>query len=254
MNDKGLTSKADLQEKLTEDVAAVVIQSPNYYGILENVEELVELTHQNKSRFILSANPTAFGLLKSAGEMGVDICVGEGQPLGMPLSFGGPYLGYMACTKEMMRKLPGRIVGQTVDHDGRTCYVLTLQAREQHIRREKASSNICSNEALCAMTASVYLAAVGPDGLKQVAENSTAHAHYLQKQLADLGYRLVYDQPFFDEFMTYCPTDAHKLEKQLADKGILSGLPMGDKMLWCTTELNSKRQIDELIAALKEVC
>ena len=253
-NDKGLTSKADLQEKLTEDVAAVVIQSPNYYGILENVEELVELTHQNKSRFILSANPTAFGLLKSAGEMGVDICVGEGQPLGMPLSFGGPYLGYMACTKEMMRKLPGRIVGQTVDHDGRTCYVLTLQAREQHIRREKASSNICSNEALCAMTASVYLAAVGPDGLKQVAENSTAHAHYLQKQLADLGYRLVYDQPFFHEFMTYCPTAAHKLEKQLADKGILSGLPMGDKMLWCTTELNSKRQIDELIAALKEVC
>ncbi|MBQ6653989.1 MAG: aminomethyl-transferring glycine dehydrogenase subunit GcvPA [Erysipelotrichaceae bacterium] len=252
-NENGRTSLEDLSQQISEETAAVVVQSPNYYGIIEDVEQLAQKAHEFKARLILSVNPIALGLLKSAGEMDVDICVGEGQPLGMPLSFGGPYLGFMACKKELMRKLPGRIVGQTVDHDGRRCYVLTLQAREQHIRREKASSNICSNEALCAMTASVYLAAVGPDGLRQVAENSASHAHYLQKKLAEAGYGLVYDQPFFHEFLTECPK-AHEVEEKLAEKGILSGLPIGeDRMLWCATELNSKSDIDELVELVKEV-
>ncbi len=252
-NENGRTSYADLCEQINEETAAVVIQSPNYYGILEDVEQLAEKTHELKARLILSANPIALGLLKSAGELGADICVGEGQPLGLPLSFGGPYLGFMACKKELMRKLPGRIVGQTVDHDGRRCYVLTLQAREQHIRREKASSNICSNEALCAMTASVYLAAVGPEGLRQVAVNSSSHAHYLQKKLAEAGFDLVYDQPFFHEFLVRCP-HAREAEKQLAARGILGGLVIDeDKMLWCATELNSKADIDEVVAVMKEV-
>ena len=252
-NENGKTSLKDLEEQIDEETAAVVIQSPNYYGIIEDVELLAEKAHQFKARLILSANPIALGLLKSAGELGADICVGEGQPLGMPLSFGGPYLGFMACKKELMRKLPGRIVGQTVDHDGRRCYVLTLQAREQHIRREKASSNICSNEALCAMTASVYLAALGPDGLKQVALNSASHAHYLQKKLAEAGFDLVYDQPFFHEFLVRVP-NARKAEERLAAKGILSGLVIGeDEMLWCATELNSKADIEEAVAAMKEV-
>ena len=252
-NENGKTSLKDLEEQIDEETAAVVIQSPNYYGIIEDVELLAEKAHQFKARLILSANPIALGLLKSAGELGADICVGEGQPLGMPLSFGGPYLGFMACKKELMRKLPGRIVGQTVDHDGRRCYVLTLQAREQHIRREKASSNICSNEALCAMTASVYLAALGPDGLKQVALNSASHAHYLQKKLAEAGFDLVYDQPFFHEFLVRVP-NARKAEERLAAKGILSGLVIGeDEMLWCATELNSKADIEEAVAVMKEV-
>ncbi len=252
-NENGKTSLKDLEEQIDEETAAVVIQSPNYYGIIEDVELLAEKAHQFKARLILSANPIALGLLKSAGELGADICVGEGQPLGMPLSFGGPYLGFMACKKELMRKLPGRIVGQTVDHDGRRCYVLTLQAREQHIRREKASSNICSNEALCAMTASVYLATLGPDGLKQVALNSASHAHYLQKKLAEAGFDLVYDQPFFHEFLVRVP-NARKAEERLAAKGILSGLVIGeDEMLWCATELNSKADIEEAVAVMKEV-
>ncbi len=252
-NENGKTSLKDLEEQIDEETAAVVIQSPNYYGIIEDVELLAEKAHQFKARLILSANPIAMGLLKSAGELGADICVGEGQPLGMPLSFGGPYLGFMACKKELMRKLPGRIVGQTVDHDGRRCYVLTLQAREQHIRREKASSNICSNEALCAMTASVYLATLGPDGLKQVALNSASHAHYLQKKLAEAGFDLVYDQPFFHEFLVRVP-NARKAEERLAAKGILSGLVIGeDEMLWCATELNSKADIEEAVAVMKEV-
>ena len=180
--------------------------------------------------------------------------MGEGQPLGMPIGFGGPYLGFMTCKQAMMRKLPGRIVGQTTDHDGNRCYVLTLQAREQHIRREKASSNICSNEALCAMTASVFLAAMGPKGLKQAAESSAAHAHYMAEQIAPLGFGLKSDKPFFHEFLTDCPVDPDELCKKLEAKGILGGLPVDGGILWCCTECNSKAEIDGLVAALKEVC
>ena len=190
-----------LKAAIADDTAAVYVQSPNYYGVIEDMDAVVEAAHAKKAKVIMGCNPIALGLLKTPGEYGADIAVGEGQPLGMPLAFGGPYLGFMTCKQAMMRKLPGRIVGETADHDGNRAYVLTLQAREQHIRREKASSNICSNQALCAMTASVYLAAMGPKGLRQAAESSAAHAHYLADQIAPLGFgRKDPDQPFFHEF------------------------------------------------------
>ncbi len=251
---EGKTDLDAVRDSINEQTACVLIQSPNYFGIIEDVEKGVEIAHDAKARFILSSNPIAMGLLKNAGEYGCDICVAEGQPLGMPVAFGGPYLGIMTCREDMMRKLPGRIVGETVDHAGRRAYVLTLQAREQHIRREKASSNICSNEALCAMTASVYLASVGHRGLRQVAMNSASHAHYMKDKLCEIpGFRLRYDQEFFHEFLVDTPVDPKIIEKHLAENGILSGLEVDGGILFCTTELNSKKDIDEVIELIREV-
>lgn len=250
---KALTIEA-LKAAIKADTACVYVQSPDYYGIIEDAEALCQAAHEAGAKFIMAANPISLGLLKSPGECGADIAVGEGQPLGMPLGFGGPYLGFMACKKDMMRKLPGRIVGQTADDQGRRCFVLTLQAREQHIRREKASSNICSNEALCAMTASVYLAAMGPDGLRQVAELSASHAHYLAGELGKLkGFELKTDGQFFNEFVTACPVDSAALMKKLGDAGILGGLPVDGGILWCCTEKNSKEQIYRLVKICAEV-
>ena len=244
-----------LKAALSADTAAVYVQSPNYFGVIEDMDAVVAAAHEAGAKVIMGTNPIALGMLKTPGEYGVDIAVGEGQPLGMPLSFGGPYLGFMTCKKAMMRKLPGRIVGQTTDAEGRRCFVLTLQAREQHIRREKASSNICSNEALCAMTASVYLAAMGPGGLKQVAQACAAHAHYLAGELAKLGFALRSgDKPFFHEFLTDCPVDPAKLCQALEDQGILGGLPVDGGILWCCTELNRKEEIDRLVSVIGEVC
>ena len=175
----------DLKAKLNERSAGLYVESPNYYGLIEEIEECTKIVHENKTKMIMGCDPIALAIYKSPGEMDVDIAVGEGQQLGMPMGFGGPYLGFMTCKKELMRKLPGRIVGETTDHDGRRAYVLTLQAREQHIRREKASSNICSNEALCAMTASVYLAAMGPGGMEKVALSCYNNARYLEERLKE---------------------------------------------------------------------
>ena len=248
------TDPAALKAALTGETAAVYVQSPNYYGVLEDMDAIVAAAHEAGAKVIMGVNPISLGLLKTPGEYGVDIAVGEGQPLGMPLSFGGPYLGFMTCKKAMMRKLPGRIVGQTTDAQGRRCFVLTLQAREQHIRREKASSNICSNEALCAMTTSVYLAAMGPQGIKQVAELCASHAHYLAGELGKLGFALrTGDKSFFHEFLTDCPTDPAVLCAKLEEKGILGGLPVDGGILWCCTECNSKADIDRLLAAIGEV-
>lgn len=249
-----LTDNESLAKALNERSACLYVQSPNYYGYLEDVEELTKLVHDNCARMIEGVNPISLAIMKTPGEMGVDIAVGEGQPLGLPIAFGGPYLGFMTCKKELMRKLPGRIVGQTTDHDGNRAFVLTLQAREQHIRREKASSNICSNEALCAMTASVYLASMGPDGLRKVATSSMSHAHYLCEELNKIGFEKVSDNEFFNEFLSTSKVDPKVLEEHLSKKGILMGLPVDDKILWATTELNSKEKIDELIKAIKEVC
>ncbi len=252
----GATDPADLAAALASDAACLYVQSPNYYGVLEDVDALVSAVHDAGARVVMGANPIALGILKTPGEYGADIAVGEGQPLGLPLGFGGPYLGFMACRKDLMRRLPGRIVGETVDHDGRRCFVLTLQAREQHIRREKASSNICSNEALCAMTASVYLAANGPQGLARVAENCAANAHYLAAELARIpGFALRHEgREFFHEFLTDCPVDPETLCARLAEKGILGGLPVEGGLLWCCTELCGKRDMDELLTAIREVC
>ncbi len=243
-----------LNAALKDDTACVYVQSPNFYGVIEDTQALCRAAHAAGARFIMAANPISLGLLKTPGECGADIAVGEGQPLGMPLSFGGPYLGYMACRKELMRKLPGRIVGETSDKNGSRCYVLTLQAREQHIRREKASSNICSNEALCAMTASVYLAAMGPEGLKRAARSSADHAHYLAGKLGGLkGFELKSDRPFFNEFLTACPVEPALLQARLDKEGILGPLPTDGGLLWCCTEKNTKAQIDRLVNIVGEV-
>ncbi len=249
------TDPEAVRAALTDTTACVFLQSPNYYGVIENAEAIVSAAHERGAKAVLSVNPISLGLLKTPGECGADIAVGEGQPLGMPVAFGGPYLGFMACTQAMVRRLPGRIVGETKDAQGRRCFVLTLQAREQHIRREKASSNICSNEALCAMTASVYMAAMGPEGIRRAAVNSAAHAHYLAERLTSLpGFALRTDRPFFHEFLASCPIDPEALCEGLAKKGILGGLPVGKDILWCCTELNTRAEIDRLIDAVKEVC
>ncbi len=251
----GFTDGEALAALLDETVACFYLQQPNYFGRIESAPELGEAAHAAGAKFIMGVNPIAMAVLKSPGECGADIAVGEGQPLGLPLSFGGPYLGFMAATKALTRKLPGRIVGQTVDHDGKRAYVLTLQAREQHIRREKASSNVCSNQALCAMTASVYMAAMGADGLRQVAEQCMAKARYAAERICSVpGFDMVYPGPYFHEFVTTCPVRPEKLTKGLELRGILGGLPVENGILWCATEMNTRGEIDALEAAIREVC
>ena len=232
--------------------ACLYLQSPNFFGQLEEMEKAAEMIHSVGAKLIAGCNPIALGLLKTPAEQGADIAVGEGQPLGMPLSFGGPYLGFMAATQAMMRKLPGRIVGETVDVDGKRAFVLTLQAREQH-RREKASSNICSNQALCALTASVYLATVGPDGLKQAASLCYQKAHYLAQQLCSIpGVSLRYSGTFFHEFVTD-QKDSDKLLSALEQQGILGGYPLADGgILWCATEKNTKEEMDRVVEIIRK--
>ena len=251
----GFTDAQALSEMLDDTVACFYLQQPNYFGRIESAKELGEAVHAAGAKFIMGVNPIAMAVLKTPGECGADIAVGEGQPLGMPLSFGGPYLGFMAATSALTRKLPGRIVGETTDHDGRRAFVLTLQAREQHIRREKASSNVCSNQALCAMTAAVYLAAMGPDGLRQVAESCMAHARYAAQKVCDVpGFDMVYPGPYFHEFVTTCPCKPEKLLSGLAKRGILGPLPLEDgNLLWCATEMNTRDEIDALEQAIREV-
>ena len=232
------TDPAALQAVLAGDTAAVYVQSPNYFGVLEDMDAIVSAAHGAGAKVIMGVNPISLGLLKTPGEYGVDIAVGEGQPLGMPLSFGGPYLGFMTCKKAMMRKLPGRIVGQTTDAQGNRCFVLTLQAREQHIRREKASSNICSNEALCAMTASVYLAAMGPPGPAAGGGDLCRPRPLSGGGTGQAGLSLRSgEKPFFHEFCTDCPMDPALLCAKLEERGILGGLPVDGGILWCCTEL-----------------
>ncbi|SFQ16065.1 glycine dehydrogenase subunit 1 [Lachnospiraceae bacterium XBB1006] len=234
--------------------ASLLVQQPNYYGQIEDVRGAVAVAHEAGAKAIVSCNPFSLAVLETPAEAGADVAVGEAQPLGLPLAFGGPYIGFMACTQDMMRKLPGRIVGQTNDEEGNRAYVLTLQAREQHIRREKASSNICSNEALCAMTVAVYLGAMGEKGVTEVANQCVSKAHYLQKGLAEAGLTKKYDGEFFHEFVTCCKESAYELCDRLEEKGYLAGLPISEhELLWCATEMNTKEQMDDLIALVKEV-
>jgi len=244
-----------LKLSLNANVASLILQSPNYFGAIEDVSAIAQLVHAAGAKLVLSMNPTAMALLSSPGELGADVAIGDGQPLGIPLSFGGPYLGFMACKKDMVRKLPGRIVGQTTDAAGRRCFVLTLQAREQHIRREKASSNICSNQALCALTAAAYCAAMGPTGMTEVARACYDNAHYLADELGKIkGFALVHPEaPFFHEFLTKAPANTDQVLKALEDAGILGGLPVAGGILWCATERNTKAQMDKLIETVKAV-
>ena len=249
----GKTDPDALREMLTEDVASFYMQQPNFYGQLEDAEALGQIAHDAGAMFVMGVNPITLGIMKTPREYGADVAVGEGQPLGMPLGFGGPYLGFMATTAKNMRQLPGRIVGETTDDKGNRAYVLSLQAREQHIRREKASSNICSNQALCALTAGVYLAVMGPDGLAEVASQSMAKAHYLCKQLTALdGVDLVYTGDFFHEFVTTLPKREEVLEA-LEKAGILGGLPVEEGVLWCATEKVSREELDKAVSIVKEV-
>lgn len=252
---EGLTDKEALKDMLDDSVASVYLAQPNYYGLIEDATAIGQITHDAGAKFIMGVNPIAAALLKTPAECGADIAVGEGQPLGIPLSFGGPYLGFMASTTAMVRKLPGRIVGETTDSNGKRAFVLTLQAREQHIRREKASSNICSNQALCATTAAVYLSAMGPSGMKNVAIQCMSKAHYMATAISTVpGFSLRYHGDFFHEFVTECPVATDVLMSTLEEKDILGGLPLPEGgILWCATEMNTKREIDLLVNVLREV-
>lgn len=250
----GKTDIEALKSMLDENVASVYIQQPNFYGQLEDATTIGNIVHESGSMYVIGANPIFLAIGKSPRQCGADIAVGEGQPLGLPLGYGGPYLGYMATTSKHIRKLPGRIVGQTSDDNGNRAFVLSLQAREQHIRREKSSSNICSNEALCALTAAVYMSAMGPDGMAEAANQSMSKAHYLAEGLKSIdGVRLRFSGPFFHEFVTDMPKEKEIL-KALEEADILGGLPLSEGgILWCATEKVSKEELDKAIAICKEV-
>lgn len=250
----GKTDWEELKARLDSGTACVYIQHPNFYGNLEDAKEIGELTHEAGAKFVMGVNPISLGMLKTPAEYGADVAVGEGQPLGLPLAFGGPYIGFMACTDKMMRKLPGRIVGHTKDRNGKTGYVLTLQAREQHIRREKASSNICSNQALCALAVTVYLSSMGNEGLREAALQSASKAHYLSKELETIGYHTENQGTFFHEFVTTSKVSAKETLDALEAQGILGGYPLDEhRILWCCTEVNTKEEMDDVIRILKEV-
>ncbi len=259
----GVTDKDALKAALADDPAAscFLMQYPNFFGVIEDADELCKITQDAGAKFIMYVNPLSLGVLKNPGEIGADIAVGEGQPLGLGLEFGGPYLGFLATKQENMRQIPGRLIGETVDTRGDRGFVLTIQAREQHIRREKASSNVCSNEAWCALRAGIYLSTIGPKGFEQVGTLCSSKAHYMAAELDKIGMKLCFEGEFWNEFATTCP-DADKLLAALEEKGILGGLPFKccgcddsgcDCILWCCTELNTKEDIDEVIAIAKEV-
>ena len=249
----GKTDPNALREMLTADTASFYVQQPNFHGLFEDAEALGAAVHEAGAMYIMGCNPIALAIMKTPRDCGADIAVGEGQPLGLPLAAGGPYLGYMATTEKHMRKLPGRIVGETTDDEGRRAYVLSLQAREQHIRREKAGSNICSNEALCALTAGLYMAAMGPDGMAQAAKQSMAKAHYLADALCAIdGVKLRYTGAFFHEFVTDMPR-VEEVQSALSRAGILGGLSVEGGILWCTTEKVTKDAMDKTAAIVKEV-
>ncbi len=248
------TDISKIKGMLDESVAAVIMQQPNRYGTIEDCEAVGKLVEGTKTQFVMSCNPTALGILKTPRECGATIALGEGQALGLPLGAGGPYLGFIGTVQANMRKIPGRIIGQSVDHDGRRSFVLTLQAREQHIRREKASSSICSNQALCALRASMYMAAYGKEGFKTVAKASLSNAHYFAEELKKIGLTVKNNGEFFHEFVTDTKDKADAILSALEKNNILGGLKIcKDAILWCTTETVSKSDLDKAVKIIKEV-
>ena len=250
----GTADLEDLEKKLNENTAAVMIQNPNFFGSIEDLSGLEKLTHQNKSLFIVSCDPISLGLLKPPGEAGADIAVGEGQSMGSPLSFGGPYLGFIAAKEKLLRKMPGRIVGQTVDGRGRRGFVLTVQTREQHIRREKATSNICSNQALNALAATIYLTAMGQSGLRKAAELCLQKSRYAYETLLATGkFSPVWNAPFFKEFAVAYKGNIQNLNGSLLKSGVIGGYDLGESYpelenVWlvAVTEKRTKDEIDIL--------
>ena len=250
----GLCDTVALGSAVDAETACVYIETPSFFGLLEDAGAVCEIAHGAGAKLIIGANPLSLAVLKTPAEYGADIAVGEAQPLGLPLSFGGPYLGYIAVRSADARKLPGRIAGETTDSEGRRALVLTLQAREQHIRREKAGSSICSNEALCAVRVTIYCAALGKEGLREVAGRCIDNSHYLASRLCEIpGFEMKYTGEFFNELVTACPVNAPALMKKLEGEGILGGLPLDDRsVLWCATEKNGKESIDRLIKLIRE--
>ena len=249
----GITDKDHLHTQIAENsVAGGIVQQPNYWGIIEDYTGFADVCHDAGAIFIMNANPADLALLKSPGEWNVDVAVGEGQSLGIPMSWGGPYVGYMCCTEKLMRKMPGRIVGQTIDEDGKRCYVLTLQAREQHIRRQKATSNICSNQSLMALWATIYLSIMGKEGLKEVAQLSCDGAHYLYDKLLQTGrFKPVFNQPFFNEFVVAFDGDIKALQNHWIEEGFFGGIQISEhKLMFAVTEQRTKEQIDRLISTI----
>lgn len=254
-SEDGQTSLEALKAELASgDVAGVIVPAVNCYGIIEDLTGFAEAVHEQKGIVIEYCDPSALAVVKTPGEWGFDVAVGDGQPLGIPICFGGPYVGFMACRKEYVRKLPGRIVGQTVDKEGRRCFVLTLQAREQHIRREKATSNICSNESLMALYVTVYMSLMGTEGLRRVNELSYGGAHYLYDELLKTGkFEKVFDRPFLKEFVLRPLVPVAELQEKLLSGGFFAALETEEGYVsFCVTEKRSKAQIDELVNLIKE--
>jgi glycine dehydrogenase subunit 1 len=258
----GVTDKQALLAAIGSETAAVLLQSPNFLGCIENMDGIADSIHKQGGLLVAAVNPISLAILRPPGDYGADIAVGEGQPLGLGLNFGGPYLGFMAVREKFMRRMPGRIVGRTTDHEGRPGFVLTLQAREQHIRRGKAFSNICSNEGLCALMAAIYLTTAGKQGLVEVATLCAQKAHYAARQIAALpGYSIAFTSPFFLEFVVQLPCPASEIQDRLLAHNIIGGLDLAATdaaladhserhMLFAVTEKRTKTEIDQLVAIL----
>ncbi len=258
--DSGICDIDDLKSKVTDKTACVVVQQPNFFGNIEDVFEIEKLAHNVGALLIVAVDPISLGILIPPGEYGADVVVGEGQPLGIPLSFGGPYLGIFAVKEFLIRKIPGRLSGITIDRDGERGFVLTLQTREQHIRREKATSNICTNQGLMMLAATVYMALMGKHGLREVAKLCLQKSHYLAEQISKInGFKLKYNQPFFKEFVVQTPIPVSEIKRKLQQKKILPGIDLskfdgyGDGLLIAVTEKRTKKEMDLFIEELKNL-
>lgn len=257
--DGDVTDLEDLKAKLSDDVAAVIVQYPNFFGSVEDLAAVKELLEGTKTLLIVSSNPLALGKLEKPSAFGADIVVGDVQPFGIPMSFGGPHCGYLAVTSKLMRKIPSRIVGQTVDEDGKRGFVMTLSTREQHIRREKATSNYSSNQALYALASSIAMTAYGKQGIKDLAQANINNTHYLAKALQDQGFEVLNKKPFFNEFVVKLGKDIKEVNKALHEKGFVGGFDASEAYgednvyLLCATEKRTKAEMDEFVAALVEV-
>lgn len=259
---QGLTDIQEFSTLVNESTGCVIIQSPNFFGCIEDLKEIGDLAHKKGNIFITSVNePISLGLLKPPGDLGADVVVGEAQAFGNPVNFGGPHLGFIATKGEFIKKMPGRISGLTVDTEGERGYILTLQTREQHVRRERATSNICTNQALNALAATIYLALMGKTGVKKISGICAQRAHYASKRMAEMdGFEMRFSTPFFNEFVISCPLSSSSVNKKLLKRKIIGGLELGryyngmeKDMLFCITEMNSKNDIDKLVESLGEV-
>ena len=261
IGDRGRGEIVDLMEMLDENTAMLAVQYPDFFGQIDDLTALADAAHEAGALLVMVANPMALSIFKSPGELGADIVVGEGQPMGVPLGFGGPYLGYFAIRQKYVRRIAGRIIGETRDADGKRAFVMTLRPREQDIKRERASSNICTNQGLMALSASVYMALMGKNGLRKVGELNYHKAHYAANEISRLdGYNVDMSKPFFNEFVVACPRPIAEINEALLAQGIIGGYDLGqhyfhleNRMLLCVTEMNAKDEIDRLVEILGAV-